>query len=117
MDQMFRVELGELLQREEHDVLRTAEAGQATADDAEVLQRAIEQDRLLVTMDEHFGDWAILPLASHPGVVRLKAHPATTANIAKLIVPFLRLHSQDELRNYLVILSRSGERWIKTTRE
>ncbi len=116
LDQMFRVDLAELLRSEGHDVLRTSETGQATADDAEILQFAIDNDRTLVTLDEHFGDWAVLPLDKHPGVIRLKTHhPTTTANAAQLLVPFLAAYRQEGLRDHLIILSRSAERWIETS--
>lgn len=117
LDQMFRVDLAELLRSEGHDVLRSAEAGQSTADDAEILRRAIDKGRTLVTLDEHFGDWAVLPLDRHPGVIRLKTYPTTTANAAKLLLPFLAAHDQEEFRNHLIILSRAAERWIKTVRD
>jgi len=35
----------------------------------------VDEGRLLGTLDEHFGDWAILPLSAHPGVIRIKASP------------------------------------------
>jgi predicted nuclease of predicted toxin-antitoxin system len=115
LDQMFRLDLATILQGEGHDVLWAGETGQATADDDQILQFAIENGRVLVTMDEHFGDWATLPLDRHPGVVRVKADPSTTANAARLLVPFLVSHEQDDFRNHLVILSRASERWIKTS--
>jgi hypothetical protein len=65
-------------------------------------------------MDEHFGHWAILPLSEHPGVIRVKAHPTTTANVAGLLTPFLASHNQEEIRHHLVILSSRAERWIRT---
>jgi predicted nuclease of predicted toxin-antitoxin system len=117
LDQMFRVELAKLLRAEGHDVLRAAEAGQSVADDAKILRRAIDEGRTLVTLDEHFGDWAILPLDRHPGVIRLKVDPTTTEAAANLLVPFLAAHEQDEIADFLVILSRSTERWIKTAEE
>jgi predicted nuclease of predicted toxin-antitoxin system len=114
LDQMFRLDLAQLLRAQDHDVLCAIEAEQETADDTEVLRLAIHEDRILVTMDEHFGHWAILPLNKHPGVIRLKAHPTTTANIARLLLPFLALHDQEELCDHLVILSSRAERWIQT---
>lgn len=114
VDQMFRIDFAEGLRADGHDVLRTAEAGQSSADDAEVLDRAIELQRTLITLDEHFGDWAVLPLEKHPGVIRLKTHPTTTANALKLLRPFLAGHDQEEFRNHLIILSPGSERWIKT---
>lgn len=115
LDQMFRFDLAQLLRSQGHDVLCASEAGQQTADDTEVLHLAIREGRILVTMDEHFGDWAILPLNEHPGVIRLKAHPTTTANIARLLLPFLVAHRPEDLRDRLVILSPRAERWVQTS--
>lgn len=115
LDQMFRLDLAELFRSQGHDVVCAVEAGQQTADDTEVLRRAIDEGRILVTMDEHFGHWAILPLDKHPGVIRVKAHPATTTNIAGLLIPFLASHDPEELCDHLVILSSRTERWIQTS--
>ena len=117
LDQMFRIDLAVRLRSKGHDVLRAAEAGQATVDDAEILQLAIDEDRTLITLDEHFGDWAVLPLDKHPGVIRLKIHPTTTEGAARLLLPFLETHGREELRNHLIILTRTSERWIKTTKD
>jgi predicted nuclease of predicted toxin-antitoxin system len=111
---MFRLDLAELLRSQGHEVLCTFEMGQETADDSAVLGLAIREDRILVTMDEHFGDWATLPLDKHPGVIRVKIHPTTTTNIAGLLSPFLASHRQEEFRDHLVIFSSRGERWICT---
>jgi predicted nuclease of predicted toxin-antitoxin system len=60
------------------------------------LQKAITENRILVTLDEHFGDWVILPLSKHPGVIRLKINPTTSKNATNLLTPFLRLHSSGQ---------------------
>ncbi len=117
IDQMFRVDLTEALRDEGHNVVRAAEVGQSVADDAEVLQRAMREGRILITLDEHFGDWVVLPLHKHPGVIRLKITPTTTEATARLLVPFLRQHGQEELRDHLVIISRATERWIRTSEQ
>ncbi len=85
LDQMLRLDVGQALRGEGHDVIRTSEVGQARADDYEILQKAIAENRILVTLDEHFGDWVILPLSKHPGVIRLKVHPTTSKNTIKLL--------------------------------
>ena len=64
LDQMLRHEVAQALRDEGHDVLRATEVGQARADDHQILQKAISENRVLVTLDEHFGDWVILPLRS-----------------------------------------------------
>jgi len=102
------------LRTEGYDVLRAYETGQARADDEEILEKAISENRILITLDEHFGDWVILPLSKHPGVIRLKVNPTTSKNIIELLLPFLRLYSFDQFKNHLVILSPKRAKWIDT---
>ena len=111
---MLRHEVAQDLRVEGHDVLRATEVGQARADDHQILQKAISEKRVLVTLDEHFGDWVILPLSEHSGVIRLKINPTTSDNTIKLLLPFLRLHSSDQFKNYLVILSPKRSKWVYT---
>jgi predicted nuclease of predicted toxin-antitoxin system len=59
---MLRLDVAMALQDEGHDVQRVSEVGQARSDDFAILQKAIAENRILVTLDEHFGDWVILPL-------------------------------------------------------
>src|SRR4030043_1105514 len=94
LDQMFSVEVAQALSKEGYNVVRAFDTGFAQADDYEILQKAISEKRILITLDEHFGDWVILPLSRHPGVVRIKVHPTTSENVLKILVPFLSLHSQ-----------------------
>ena len=77
LDQMIRVDVADALRNEGHDVLRASDVGQARADDQQILQKAVEENRIL----EHFGDWVILPLSKHPGVLRLKVNPTTQERI------------------------------------
>ena len=114
LDQMLRLDVAQALRGEGHDVLRASEVGQDRADDQQILQKSIDENRVLVTLDEHFGDWVILPLSKHPGVIRLKVNPATSSNIIKLLVPFLRIHSPRQFKNHLVILSHKHAKWVHT---
>jgi len=114
LDQMLRLDVAQALRDEGHDVMRAFEVGQARADDYEILQKAISENRILITLDEHFGDWVILPLSKHPGVIRLKVNPATSKNAISLILPFLRLYSSKHFRNRLVILSSKRAKWVHT---
>ena len=116
LDQMFSIELAELLRTEGHDVLRASDAGQARADDEEIIKRAVAEDRVLITLDEHFGDWAVLPLRKHSGVIRIKIHPPFTDLLAKRLIPFLRSHDKSDFSNHLIILGLARERWIDTAK-
>lgn len=78
---MLRVDVAEALRGVGHDVVRVSEVGQSRVDDEQILQTAIAENRILVTLDEHFGDWVILPLSRHPGVIRLKVNSTTSRNV------------------------------------
>ena len=67
LDQMFRQEVAQILTEDGHDVVRASEVGQARADDQQILNTAISENRILVTLDEHFGDWLFSPLADIQG--------------------------------------------------
>lgn len=112
LDQMLGLRIAQALQDEGHNVVRAFEVGQSRADDSQILQKAIAENRILITLDEDFGDWAILPLSEHPGVIRLKVNPATSNNVIKLLIPVLRGHTSDQFKNHLVILSPNRAKWI-----
>ncbi len=115
IDQMIRQELAKTLRDHGHDVIRASEIGLERADDAVILDVACREGRVLLTLDGHFGNWAVLPLNRHPGVVRLKVHPPTVSAIESLLISFLAKHRQAEFENRLVILSLKRARWIKTS--
>ncbi len=114
LDQMFRLEVAQALRDEGYDVVRASEVGQDRADDQQILEKAITENRVLITLDAHFGDWVILPLKQHSGVIRLKVNPTTSNNVLKLLIPFLRLHSLGKFKDRLVILSLKRSKWIST---
>jgi len=115
LDQMVSLDVAHELCGKGHDVLRASEVGQARADDGQILQKAIKENRVLVTLDGHFGDWVILPLKKHPGVIRLKVNPTTGKNILKILIPFLNAYSSEQLKDNLVILSTKREKWVCTS--
>ena len=113
---MFRVELAEQLRVLGHDVVRASEVGLSRADDADILAQAISAKRILVTLDGHFGDWAILPLRAHPGVIRVKVHPPSTENVIRVLGPLFAASEPGRFPNHLVIASPTSVRWIGTAR-
>lgn len=114
LDQMIDASVAVALRELGHDVLRTSEVGMAREDDGVVLQKAIRDDRILVTLDKHFGDWAILPISKHSGVIRIEADPATSEDVQGILLPFLAKHHGHDFRNQLVIVRPLGVRWINT---
>jgi len=113
---MFSCTLADILRNDGHDIVRASDVGQSRADDERILEYAIMEVRTLVTLDEHFGDWTVLPLKKHPGVIRVKIHPPATSAIAQRLLPFLRTHDQEQFANNLIILGKDRVRWINTAR-
>jgi predicted nuclease of predicted toxin-antitoxin system len=114
---MLDEEVAHALRSRDHDVVRVSDLGLACADDIAILEHAIHESRVLLTLDEHFGDWTVLPLSHHPGVIRIKAKPATSGTVLALLLPFLDRALGRDLRNHLVILRPAGSRWIRTASE
>lgn len=114
LDQMFQVDVAQALREQGYDVLRASETGQARVDDYQILEKAISENRILITLDEHFGDWVVLPLRSHPGVIRIKVNPTTSEKVIKLLLHFLDNHIQEQFKDHLVILSEKCAKWILT---
>ena len=114
LDQMFRVELAMAVQAAGHDVVRAAEAGLARAEDPDILAQAIAQQRVLVTLDGHFGDWAVLPLRQHTGVIRLRVHPTITENALTVLSTLLAGRTEEEFANHRVIASPTRVRLRRT---
>lgn len=114
LDQMLDEDVATALQAEGHNVLRVSAFDMKEAEDDEILNKAIETSRILVTLDEHFGDWAILPISHHPGVIRVKADPTSTNVVLAIVLPFLKQHATASLVDHLVIVKPRHVRWIKT---
>ena len=114
LDQMLDEDVAAVLQAEGQDVLRVSTFDMQEAGDDEILNKAIETNRTLITLDEHFGDWVVLPLCRHPGVIRIKADPTSTDVVLSLLLPFLKQHATASFDDHLVIVKPRHIRWIKT---
>lgn len=115
LDQMLDTVVADDLRLHGHDVICVSELGLSESDDKRILEKAIETGRILVTLDGHFGDWAILPLSKHPGVIRVKATPTASRAIIAVIGPFIRQCQDKDFSDNLVIVSDRGSRWIRTS--
>jgi hypothetical protein len=58
LDQMLDADVAIALLALGYDVVRVAEFGMSRADDDVILAKATATEKVLVTLDEHFGDWA-----------------------------------------------------------
>ncbi len=116
LDQMLDADVAAAIRQAGFDVTRVSALGMARAQDDEILAEAISKKMVLITLDGHFGDWSVLPLTTHPGVIRVKANPATTCNILTVLLPFLQRFGSQDFSDTLVIISGRGIRRIHTGR-
>ena len=63
------------LRNEGHDVAESSDSGEDPGDDA-ILQRALAESRVLITMNKDFGELVFRQRHAHAGLVRLPDVPA-----------------------------------------
>ena len=73
------------LRTEGYDAIAVLEVGLSGATDEQVLRFAVENGRVLVTLDADFANVIRFPPELTLGVVRLKVHPATEEAIRQAI--------------------------------
>lgn len=71
------------------------------ADDEEIIQRAIKEDRVIVTNDKYFGRQA--EFYKLPGIILLRLKDESIKNKVKMISFAVASHSQDILGNVMVV--------------
>jgi predicted nuclease of predicted toxin-antitoxin system len=87
-----------------HDVVTATELSMQRAPDVEMLRKAAESDRLLVTRDKGFGSLVFLGTPSPPGVILLRLSPTTIDDVHKELHRLLLEHSEEELRSLFCII-------------
>ena len=87
-----------------YDALSVVEIGLSGADDAMVRAAAIEQERILVTLDADFANVIRNPPGETPGIVRIRLHPATEEAIDVLIRRQIPRLAEMSLRGKLVVI-------------
>jgi predicted nuclease of predicted toxin-antitoxin system len=73
------------LRTEGHDAIPVLEASLSGAPDEQVLRLAVENGRVLVTLDADFANVMRFPPEQTLGVIRLKGHPATEERVRQAI--------------------------------
>ncbi len=92
------------LRRQGHDVKETRDSGEDPGD-AAILERAVSEDRVLVSIDKDFGDLVFRAGRTHRGLVRL---PDVRAEIRTEIMRELLVSHGDALDSGAVITVRGG---------
>jgi predicted nuclease of predicted toxin-antitoxin system len=86
-----------------YDTLAVVEAGLSGSDEI-ILEFAVREDRILVTLDADFANALRFPAEHTPGLVRLRLHPPIEHAIRDTLHRALLLLKNTELRGRLVIV-------------
>ncbi len=81
-----------------HDVVTASDVGLARASDIELLAKAEQDARLVITRDSDFGSLVFLGKARSKGVILLRITPDTKEDIHAELSLLLSKHGEAELR-------------------
>lgn len=85
LDQGIPRSLAGLLRQDGFDAVHTGEIGMAEADDAEILQRAVAEKRVVVTLDADFHAHLALSQVCQPSVIRVRIEGLRAQNFRELL--------------------------------
>lgn len=92
------------LRADGYAALAVVEAGLSGASDECILDFAVKEDRILVTLDADFANILRFPAEHTPGLVRLRVHPPTEQAIRDTLRQTLLVLKNIELRGRLAIV-------------
>lgn len=93
-----------------YDACAVFEVGLSGAPDEEIRRFAIENGRVLLTLDADFANVLRFPPEQTPGVVRLKVHPPTEEKIRQAIQKALFVLQNIDLTGRLAVVSEDRVR-------
>jgi predicted nuclease of predicted toxin-antitoxin system len=92
-----------ILREQGHDAVAVVDAGLSGQPDEKIRAFAIEENRVLLTLDVDFANMLRFPTAGTPGVIRLKIHPPTEQAIREQIQKALELLKDTPLAGCLAV--------------
>jgi predicted nuclease of predicted toxin-antitoxin system len=98
--------LAEHLRAADHDAVHASQRGLSTASDAEVLECAREECRIVVTADLDFPQLLALARAEGPGVILFRGGSFSEAQTGELVDRLLRSEHAAEVGQSVTVLER-----------
>ena len=95
LDQGLPRSAAKLLREAGIDTIHVSEIGCSTADDATILQRGREEERIVITFDADFHALLALSRATTPSVIRIRIEGLYGKKAAELIQAVLRRCAED----------------------
>lgn len=108
VDESAGASVASYLRRAGHDVLAVAEI-MSQADDEDVLSKAMDEGRILVTNDKGFGELVFRDRKEHSGVVLLRLEDESPANRVRVVQSVVEQHA-DRLSGRFTVATERGVR-------
>ena len=86
LDQGLPLSIAQLLRDIGVDTIHVAEIGLSTAEDTEIIQKAVEEDRVVVTLDADFHTILALNEAIVPSVIRIRIERLRAQTLTQLLL-------------------------------
>ena len=91
-----------LLRQAGHNAVHTGEIGMAEADDGEILKRASDEQRVIITLDADFHQHLALSQARSPSVIRIRIEGLRAEAFSEMAENVIR-QCEDDLKTGAVI--------------
>jgi len=101
------------LRRQDHDVISVYDEIRG-ADDRKVIQKAYEQNRILITNDKDFGDLIFREKKPHKGVILLRLEDERAANKIAVLQRLLEKY-ENSLPGYFIVVTETTVRIVGKT--
>jgi predicted nuclease of predicted toxin-antitoxin system len=99
------------LNEQEHDAVHAAEIGLGQATDHELLDRAIRDDRIIVTADTDFPQLLALARARTPGIILFRRGDYSAAEMIELLHRVLQTASGEDLALSICVVDHQRVRY------
>lgn len=90
-----------------HDVDTVLEESLGGRDDPTVLSAAIDEGRLLLTLDRGFGDVRAYAPGTHPGIIVLRPDDQRVPTVVAMVEMIVDRHDVDELAGCITVVQRN----------
>ena len=87
-----------------HDVLTAADEGLLSRPDTEVAAAAIQEQRMLLTLDVEFADLRKYPPGSHPGIILFRPLSFGPLSVNEFVTEFVRSTDLDRLSSCIAVV-------------
>ncbi|MEM6399502.1 MAG: DUF5615 family PIN-like protein [Cyanobacteria bacterium P01_D01_bin.116] len=107
LDQGLPGSTASLLRETGIDAIHAAEIGLSTAEDTEILQKALEEERIVVTLDADFHALLALNESTSPSVIRIRIQRLKAQGMTDLLVRVINECEEDLLQGAVVTVETS----------